>query len=66
MYMTFLGHNERVHDMMKYCTTAFPPQDSNLSITGSSQTNDIRVIGVVVVLLLLGVALIGLDWEAKV
>ena len=31
-----------------------------------SQTNDIRVIGFVLVTLLLIVALVGLDWEAKV
>ena len=33
--------------------------------TGSPE-NDIRVIGFAVVLILLAIALIGLDWEAKV
>ena len=36
-----------------------------ISFTGS-RTNDIRVVGILVVLLLFAVALIGLDWEAKV
>ena len=40
-------------------------QTSELEFTGSTE-NDIRVIGFAVVILLLAIALIGLDWEAKV
>ena len=40
-------------------------QASDLTFTGNTE-NDIRVIGFAVVILLLGIALIGLDWEAKV
>ena len=36
-----------------------------MSFTGD-RTNDIRVIGVMLVILLLIIALIGLDWEALV
>lgn len=35
------------------------------SFTGA-RINDIRVVGLILVLLLCGIALIGLDWEAKV
>lgn len=42
-----------------------PLQGGGLSMTGSEE-NDIRIIGLVVVILLLIIALIGLDWEAKV
>ena len=42
-----------------------PLQGGGLSMTGSVE-NDIRLIGFVVVILLLIIALIGLDWEAKV
>ena len=38
---------------------------NGVSMTGS-QINDIRIIGILVVILLLVIALIGLDWEAKV
>ena len=40
-------------------------QESNLVFTGS-EVNDIRVIGFFLVTLLLIVALVGLDFEAKV
>ena len=45
------------YDLSQECETC--------SFTGS-RINDIRVIGIMIVLVLFLVALIGLDWEAKV
>lgn len=39
---------------------------SGSPFTGSDPVNDIRVVGFCLVTLLLVIALIGLDWEAKV
>ncbi len=40
-------------------------QEFNVSFTGD-RMNDIRVIGVMLVIILLIIALVGLDWEAIV
>lgn len=40
-------------------------QGYGYSFTGM-KINDIRVVGILLVILLFGIALIGLDWEAKV
>lgn len=45
---------------------SFPQEYSGAPFTGSDPTNDIRVVGFGLVTLLLIIALIGLDWEAKV
>ena len=49
------------------CPFVSSPQEySGAPFTGSNPTNDIRVVGFCLVTLLLIIALIGLDWEAKV
>ena len=49
------------------CPFVSSPQEySGAPFTGSNPTNDIRVVGFGLVTLLLIIALIGLDWEAKV
>ena len=45
---------------------SFLQEYSGAPFTGSNPTNDIRVVGFGLVTLLLLIALIGLDWEAKV
>ena len=56
--------------MRTICHVMFPvsflQEYSGAPFTGSDPTNDIRVVGFGLVTLLLLIALIGLDWEAKV
>lgn len=39
-------------------------QDADIVMT--DQTNDIRIIGTITVILLLGISVAGMEWEAKV
>lgn len=41
-------------------------QRNNSTIPGLDEINHIRIFGFVTALLLLGIALVGLDWESKV
>ncbi|CAF0929755.1 unnamed protein product [Brachionus calyciflorus] len=55
--MYTIGFSETVVSLLR---------DYKIEIVNSNPVNDVRLIGLITVLLLLGVALIGMKWEAKV